>query len=326
MTILGVESLIFGVEDLAECTRYFDDFGLILDERGADRSRFVLPEGSSVVLKPHDAADLPRGTERAVGVREIVWGVDDRDHLDRLAADLSRDLAVTADADGTVHFDPGFGVPMALRYFARKRVTCAPDQLNAPDAIQRLNRPRKWRRRAYPKVINHVVFAAVDYEAAGDFMCRRLGFKVTDTQVGYGVYMRAPGTRNHHTFLLVNADLPLPDFDGKAHFHHVNFGVEDLDEIMLGVNHMVRRGWRPSEVGLGRHRIDSGLFYYMPSPLGGEMEYGADADYVDDSWVPRRWPVPLFGYAHFTHNLPEFMHREVEWKVEFFESEAELQI
>lgn len=324
MTILGIESLVFGVEDIAHCTRFLDDFGLTLRGSGEEYSRFVLPEGSSVVLKKSNAPDLPKGTAREVGVREVVWGVDSQEDLERIASDLSKDHSIVSDNDGTVHFDPGFGVPMALRYFARQRVTTAPDQLNAPGTIQRLNRPRKWRRRAYPKVINHVVFAAVDYLAAGDFMCQRLGFRVTDVQTGLGVYMRAEGTNNHHTFLLVNAAAPLPELDGKPSFHHVNFGMEDLDEIMLGVNHMVRQGWPPSEVGLGRHRIDSGLFYYFPSPLGGEIEYGADADYVDDSWVPRRWPVPLFGHSHFTHNMPAFLKNEPDWKIEYLVDGADL--
>jgi hypothetical protein len=57
------------------------------------------------------------------------------------------------------------------------------------------------------------------------------------------------------------------------------------------------------------------LFYYLPCPAGGEAEYGADADYVDDAWVPRDWIEPLFGYAHFVHNLPPFLMRNPEWKM-----------
>src|SRR5260370_41677961 len=90
---------------------------------------------------------------------------------------------------------------------------------------------------------------------------------------------------------------------------------------MVGANHMERCGWDKSELGLGRHRIDSALFYYLPCPTGGEAEYGADGDYVDDSWVPRFWEEPLFGYLTFTHNLPAFFRHEPAWKFSYLDTE-----
>jgi catechol 2,3-dioxygenase-like lactoylglutathione lyase family enzyme len=187
--------------------------------------------------------------------------------------------------------------------------------VNAPGRVNRLNQHRKWRLRAMPKVIAHVVFAVPGYDAAAAFMIERLGFRLSDNQRGFGQYLRAPGANNHHNLLLLNANAPFPGMDGMLRFHHANFGVEDIDEIMVGANHMVRQGWEPSHLGLGRHRIDSALFYYLPCPAGGEAEYGADADYVDDSWVPRDWAEPLFAYSHFVHNLPPFLMKPPAWDV-----------
>jgi hypothetical protein len=65
------------------------------------------------------------------------------------------------------------------------------------------------------------------------------------------------------------------------------------------------------------HRIDSALFYYLPCPAGGEAEYGADSDYLDDNWVPRDWINPLFGFASFTHNLPPFLSEEPDWNFRY---------
>jgi catechol 2,3-dioxygenase-like lactoylglutathione lyase family enzyme len=168
------------------------------------------------------------------------------------------------------------------------------------------------------------VFAVPDFERGTAFMRERLGFRMSDEQVGFGHYLRADGTNNHHNLLLLNASAPLPGMDGKLRFHHANFAVEDLDEIMIGANHMERRGWEPSHFGLGRHRIDSALFYYLPCPAGGEAEYGADADFVDDSWVPRRWPEPLFAYAHFVHNLPPFLRNPPAWRIEYMTTPVEV--
>ena len=314
MPVIGIETLIYSVADLEECRRYFDDFGLVGAEPASDRAQYNLPDGSKVVLLPQGHPDLPSGGRiEGDGVSEVIWGVDSEEELARLAGGIGADRQLQRAADGTIRFVSDFGVPMGLRLFVKKAVVCAPDPLNAPGHVRRLNAHRKWRVRARPKGIAHVVFAIPDFEAGYRFMLERLGFRLSDAQRGFGWYLRAEGAGNHHNILLLNANAPLPDMDGKLRFHHVNFIVEDIDEIMVGANHMVRQGWEPSHLGLGRHRVDSALFYYLPCPAGGEAEYGADSDQLDDSWVPREWTNPLFGYASFVHNLPPFLMQEPEW-------------
>ena len=322
MAIIGIDTLVYGVSDLADCKRYFQDFGLSLIDDMAAYARFRLPDGSTVEIRHRDDPALPKCRLEGDGVFEVIWGVDTQEALEELAAELRADREVIEGADGAVHFLADFGVAMGLRVFTRRPVVCAPDPLNAPGHVGRLNQHRKWRLRAHPKGIVHVVFATPDHEAGYRFMVDRLNFRLSDDQVGLGKYLRADGTNNHHNLLLLNAAAPVPGMDGKLRFHHANFVVEDIDEMMVGANHMVRRGWAPSQVGLGRHRIDSALFYYLPCPAGGEAEYGADADLVDDSWVPRRWPAPLFAYAHFTHNLPPFLQTAPEWTFTYLTEEV----
>jgi len=318
MAILGIETLVYGVGDVAESARFFTDFGLIRDTGGDTASAsFTLPEGSHVVLRHRDDPALPPTTMTGDGVREVIWGCRDATARDRIATGLEHDHALVRDADGTVHFPSAFGVAMGLRAYNRLPVVSAPDPLNAPGRIERLNQHRKWRLRARPKVIAHVVFAVPGYEAGYAYMRDRLNFRLSDSQRGFGKYLRADGSTAHHSLLLLNANAPVPDMDGKLRFHHANFGVEDIDEIMIGANHMTRQGWDASHQGLGRHRIDSALFYYIPSPAGGEAEYGADSDAVDDSWVPRHWTNPLFGYAHFVSNLPPFLLTEPSWDFQY---------
>ena len=314
MAIVGIESLVYGVDDVGRSTRFFDDFGLTRISADGGPGIFRLPEGSHVQIRAATDAALPAGRLAGTGVREVIWGVDTTAALEALAKGLAVDCEPRRDADGTVHFVPPFGLPMGLRVFQRAPVLCAPDALNAPGHVRRLNQHRKWRLRAYPKVIAHVVFALPDYQAATDFMRTRLGFRLSDSQRGVGQYLRADGSNNHHNLLLLNARAPFGGMDGQARFHHANFGVEDVDEVMVGANHMTRCGWEPSHMGLGRHRIDSALFYYMPCPAGGEAEYGADADYIDDAWVPRDWIEPLFAFSHFVHNLPDFLAKPPAWR------------
>lgn len=314
MSIIGIESLTYAVKELGESARFFQDFGLELTERDDDLAAFELPDGSRIILRPLGHAGLPSGSRiNGSGVHEITWGVDTQASLDALAAAVEGEAAVEREADGSVRFVPPFGLPMRLRLFTRRPIVCAPDPVNAPGHVRRLNQHRRWRRRAIPKAIGHVVFAAPQIESVGRFMTERLNFRLSDLQKGFGAYYRADGTLGHHSFALANASAPLPDMDGTLRFHHANFVVEDIDEIMAGANWMARRGWEPSKFGLGRHRVDSALFYYLDCPGGGEAEYGADSDCVDDGWVPREFDPPLFGYANFVHNLPPFLREEPEW-------------
>lgn len=316
MSIIGIERLIYGVESLEEAARFFNDFGLVqeADASAADRVTFRLPEGSRVILLPLGHPDLPKNSLiQGAGVQEVIWGVDSQAALDALVAGFSSEMEVVRGDDGVARFVAPFGIPMGLVPFGKRAIAAAPQAINSPGHIGRMNQNRRWRVRAAPKVIAHVVFAIPDYEAGYGFMIEKLGFRVTDKQCGFGIYLRADGTFNHHNFLLLNANAHLPDMDGTVKFHHANFGVDDIDEIMIGANHMSRKGWEASHFGLGRHRVDSALFYYLPCPAGGEAEYGTDSDCVDDSWVPREWLNPLFGYAHHVHNLPPFLQDEPSW-------------
>jgi len=313
MAILGIECLTYGVEDVEKSSRFFEDFGLRRSGSVATVGRFDLPEGSHVLIRHHDDPALPHSSLVGDGVREVIWGVDSEAALEALVAGLSTDRKLRRDADGTARFLTDFGLAMGVRLWTKKPVLSAPDPLNAPGSVRRLNQQRKWRLRAYPKGIAHVVFAIPDYQAGYAFMRDRLGFRLSDNQRGFGMYLRADGNNSHHNLLLLNAAAPFPGMDGMHRFHHANFAVEDIDEIMVGANHMLRCGWEPSHLGLGRHRIDSALFYYIPCPAGGEAEYGADADYVDDGWVPRDWHAPLFAYAHYVHNLPPFLMKPPAW-------------
>jgi catechol 2,3-dioxygenase-like lactoylglutathione lyase family enzyme len=317
MTILGIKSLVYGVEDVALCTRFFDDFGLPLIKADAEQATFELAEGSSVLLRHVDDPRTPVGTLVGTGVREVIWGVDTPRNFDTLVSDLARDRNVEVDLDGTAHFFSDCGLPLGLQIFDRKTVVNAPDPVNAPGVVRRLNTHRKWRARAHPKVIQHVVFAVKDFRQSFAFFRDRLHFRLSDYQHHFGIYCRAPGNNSHHNLFLLNADLPQPGMDGSPRFHHANFGVEDIDEVMTGANYMERKGWPKSDWGLGRHRVDSALFFYIPCPTGGEAEYGADSDFIDDNWVPREWPVPLFGFSHYVHNLPEWLHETPAWEFRY---------
>ena len=312
--INGIECVIYGVEDVDQCVRYFTDFGLPLEERNEAEATFELEEGSTVIIRPLADAIVEGQSLVGYGVQKVYWGVPDQKSFDRAVARLQAKTTVTIDDDGTAHFLDCDGIAMGLRIYHKRLVWGAPDPVNSYSNVNRINTHRKWRLKANPKTIQHVVFQVPDPHASWDWYRDALDFRLSDIQEGFGVFARAPGTNDHHNIYWLKADLPFPGLDGKVRFNHVNYGVEDLDECMVGANYMERRGWQKSVWGLGRHRIASSVFLYLPCPAGGDAEYGTDSDVLDDSWVPRRWNAS-FGTMSFMHNLQPWILDEAPWEV-----------
>ena len=94
MAILGVAEIIFGVDDLEKCTRFWNDFGLSPLHADADHSVFEVASGSRVTVRRRGDAALPPQYFEWPGIRETIWGVDTADSLNELVADLSRDRKV----------------------------------------------------------------------------------------------------------------------------------------------------------------------------------------------------------------------------------------
>jgi catechol 2,3-dioxygenase-like lactoylglutathione lyase family enzyme len=321
MSILGIESAVFGVTDLAEHTRFWTDFGLPLREANDREAVFELASGSRVIIYRHGDPRLPSPDPfPGDGVKETVWGVDTTEALDALVKNLSTDRDVVRDADGTAHAVADDGQPFALRVWTKKPVFSDTSPVNSPGNIKRLNQHRMWRHKAIPKTINHIVFFSTDYVGSAEFYIERLGFRYTDHSRGTGVFARADGTSEHHSIFWVNADLPVaPDRFG---FMHIAFGCDDIDEVMLGANIMERRGWKNTTMntsgGISRHRISSAIYYYCEIPGdAGEAEYHADTDYLDDNWVPRAWDFK-FGSLLWANNAPPiFRGPDIPWDMTF---------
>jgi catechol 2,3-dioxygenase-like lactoylglutathione lyase family enzyme len=317
MPIIGINTLVYGVEDVVESARFFDDFGLPPHSRSKNFAHFRLAEGSNVHIRPLNDPWFLKSEQKGAGVRECIWGVDSQESFDALLDDLGRDYTIRRDADGTARFVTHFGQAIGLKVWSKSPVRSSSSRYNSPGNANRINETRKWLRRAIPTVIQHVVWSFPDVNQTLGFYRDRLKFRLVEIQIGAGVYVRADGVGDHHSIFIADANNKVLGFDGSISFHHANYGVEDIDEIMVGKNYMERRGWPKSSWGLGRHRISSGAFLYLKSPAGGEAEYGADIDVLDDRWRPRIWEA-LFGSHIYIHNMPQFMlDHEIEWNLGF---------
>ncbi|MGW0654989.1 VOC family protein [Streptomyces umbrinus] len=281
MGIQRIESVTYSVDDLGECVRFFDDFGLFPVERTGDHAVFETLTGQTLHLDTYPSPLLPPPVESGPTLREVVWGVDTREELERLVAAAGKDRAVRESADGVHHTvdETGFGVALAL---ARpKQAPVTPRSANALGNVNRWNTALEPIDRARPLRMCHVALniPKPGKEEAVAFYTERLGFRPTDVVEPMGVFMQAPGDDDQHTMLLCHR----PD---KAGVNHIAYEVPGFDDVIEGGNHMIERGWREAR-RLGRHTIGSNVFRFLHAPCGGRVEYAADMDRVDDSYETR---------------------------------------
>ncbi|MFG1664036.1 VOC family protein [Streptomyces sp. Y7] len=281
MGIQRIESVTYAIDDLDACVRFFGDFGLFLLERTDEHAVFETLTGQTLHLDTRPDPLLPPPVEKGPTLREVVWGVDTPQEVERLAAEAGRDREVRLSADGVHHTvdRTGFGVGLTLARPKPTALTRRP--ANAPGDVKRWNTPVRAITRVRPLRMCHVALniPAQGKDEAVAFYTRRLGFRPTDVVEPMGVFMQAPGDDDQHTMLLCHR----PD---KAGVNHIAYEVPGFDDVVEGGNHMIEQGWREAR-RLGRHTLGSNVFRFLHAPCGGRVEYAADMDRVDDSYETR---------------------------------------
>jgi catechol 2,3-dioxygenase-like lactoylglutathione lyase family enzyme len=299
MPISRVESLVYGVADTAAGIRYFENWGLEAAEQGKSGAVFATPAGQTIHLLPIDDSSLPPAPDgyRST-VRQTVWGVDTADDLEVLGAELSKDHDVACAADGTLSTFDESGFSLGFKIARPVEVRVEPPRVNLNENSQRLNEFVEAIPRAQPLRLGHVVYyiSKDGADSAVSFYVDRLGFRLSDSTIGRGDFMRCAGSRDHHNlFLLQRNDSPA--------FSHAAFEVRNFDEIMMGGACMKAHGWKPDTTP-GRHILGSNLYWYFRNPCGGNTEYFADMDCVDDDWEPRIWETSP-GFSLWSFDDPD---------------------
>lgn len=277
MKIIGPDYLVFGVDDLDACTQYLLDYGLSAVGDG----RFEALDGTGVHLHHRDDPNLPIAMETSTQLRETVYGVADESSLQQIELELSKDRPVTRGDDGVLRCTDDMGFALGFRIAQRRTLSLSGERANAPgDAERGLNQLGVSEDlAALPRSLSHVVYFVPDSLKAEAFYAR-LGFVCTDRFVGVGPFMRPAGTQDHHTLFLIQTP---PFMKGIEHF---TFHMGGPTEVMTAGTRLVEKGYQ-SFWGPGRHKLGSNWFWYFNSPLGCHVEYDADMDLHDDSWVAR---------------------------------------
>lgn len=279
MNIVGLDSLVFGVDDVDTCSQYFIDYGLAPVGEG----RFEALDGTSVVIKHREDEGLPEPLVTGSMLRQTIHGVADEATLDAIAQELGKDREVTRLDDGSIRTVDDLGFALGFQVTVRRPVSLPGEVVNAPGVS--LQRPvnvigADSAATPKPRSLSHVVFFVPDAEKFEAFYVERLGFVTTDRFTGVGPFMRPAGSNEHHTLFCIETP---PFLQGCEHF---TFHVGGPTELMQAGKNFCDKGYE-TFWGPGRHIYGSNWFWYFKSPVGCQVEYDADMDLHDNDWVAR---------------------------------------
>jgi len=296
MSIIGIEKLEFGVEDLPACEKFMQDFGLQPTPplRGESERQFTTLSGASVLLYPQDSEELPAAFEAGSTLRRMTWGVESPAALAALQSQLSHIPGFRQIGEELECQDPN-GMMLRFTVTAQRPVDLPVLPINQWGDVRRIDQPSPVYDKAEPINIGHVVFFVEDLVATERFYCEQLGFQVSDRYIDRAVFLRAQVRGGHHNLFL----LKLPN--RPRGLNHVAFTVRDIHEVIGGGIAMTKEQWS-TFIGPGRHPISSAYFWYVNSPTGGAFEYYTNDDYLTKNWQPRE----------LEHSLVSF----TEWAVE----------
>ena len=144
---------------------------------------------------------------------------------------------------------------------------------------------------AHVRRIGHAVLKVRDFRTSEAWYKERFGFLTSDEveaakDVPLGAFMRCDrGDKpaDHHTLFL--AQLP-----GELGILHAAFEVANLDDLMLGHQHLKARKHKPAW-GVGRHIMGSQIFDYWLDPFGNELEHWTDGDLFTAQDAPQKMPM-----------------------------------
>lgn len=125
--------------------------------------------------------------------------------------------------------------------------------------------------------LGHVVLIVPDLGAALAFYTEVLGFVLSDAIESFLSlrFLHCPGrAARHHTLAL--AEVP-----GMVGVHHLMVEVVDVDDVGRAFD-LVRERGIPLAMDLGRHTNDLMTSFYVRTPSGFEIEYGAGGRVIDD--------------------------------------------
>jgi catechol 2,3-dioxygenase-like lactoylglutathione lyase family enzyme len=285
MSVLGIDEISYGADDLAACRQFFLDWGLSLAEEQADRLVFETLNGCRVIVAATNHPDLPPAIEPGPTLREVVWGVESEADLalyEGRIAQLPGFVKQGGPNGGRIGCTDPNGLAVRLQITQKREVQMQSAEYNTWDRKGRINQASPAYERAQPIEVGHVVFFVKDVQACERFYVENFGFAASDRYPERGAFLRTAPDGGHHDIFLLQRP------DKHAGLNHVAFTVRDIHEVFGGGMHISRCGW-DTQLGPGRHPVSSAYFWYFKNPAGALVEYYADEDQLTADWQPREF-------------------------------------
>lgn len=286
MKIIGPDALIFGVPNFDECCTFLKDYGLNETFKDEEKAIYSALDGTAIELYHQNSDRLPAQLESGSLLRKQVYGVEALQDLEQLEKEISKDRVVQKNHDGSIEFNDDSGFFLKFQVTQRVELDLPHEKINSPGAYpQRAPNELGIGKTANitPRTLSHVVLFVPNGEEATKFYCERLGFKVSDVLEGVGPFLRPSANDDHHSLFLIQTPKSMQGIE------HFAFHLGGPTEVMLAGTRFLESGYT-SFWGPGRHNFGSNWFWYFNSPLGCHIEYDADMDKHDDSWIPRSVP------------------------------------
>ncbi|HEU5294488.1 MAG TPA: VOC family protein [Burkholderiaceae bacterium] len=277
--IEGLRSVAFDVPDLAAAEAFYTrTWRLDVAARG-DGVLYLRGCGDDHhLLALHRRAGAPR-------LRQVTLRA-------RSAAALDAVAQAGAAGGGVIErrgdaLDPAGGHGLVLRDPDGRRYEIVHgDVRRAPDRAAAADQPLR---------LAHAVLNSHDVAQSQAFIERALGFVLAD-RTRIMAFMNC--NADHHT-------LAFADADNNA-LNHVAFAMPTLDAVMRGGGRLKDAG-HPIEWGPGRHGPGDNAFNYFIDPFGIVIEYTAEVQQIDDSYVvrgPTDWAWPPGRVDHWGISAP----------------------
>ncbi len=291
MSVIKAVDLAYGrlrAPDLDRQEEFLTDFGMVR----ADRTRNALyMRGTDA---PHHIHVTELGEPKYVGIAFHAGSLDD---LERLARTDGASPIESIDEPGSGKrvrlTDPdGYQVevvhgmqlldPIPL---SRPAVNSGADKTRRRGALYRVERGP-----SHVKRIGHFVVMSLNFAKMLGWYREMVGLRCSD-EVYAGDKSNVVGSFNrldrgddyvdHHAFFCIKGD--------KTGLNHLSFESADIDDVMIGHEHMKAKGYRHTW-GIGRHSLGSQVFDYWFNPWGHVHEHWADTDVLNAGTPPN-----LFG-------------------------------
>lgn len=265
----------FSRKNLDQAIKFFADFGLRVGQRTDQVAYFHAEAGFGPAMIVRQGK-----TDAFDGLALYVGSVDDLHKLAALPGSSGIEPAESWPEGQQVRLTDPAGNEVRALTGPEPDTPAVRDviKINAMTERERVNDMQRPPLR--PSTIlrlGHCVLTSLEFRQTAQWYMAAFGLVPSDIQTmpdgdAALAFMRCDKgdePADHHTIVVVH--------NVVNGFSHAAFEVIDMDDIAMGQEHMMGRGWKHAW-GMGRHLLGSQLFDYWRDPTGDKFEHFCDSD------------------------------------------------